>query len=113
MVCGLAFDRPAMGSDFVAGHRLRAVLFLELQSPLAAPLAPLAALLWADDAEIVEFEDADDDSELREDEEFVLWATFRGCRSNLLISSVFIEPPRPLAAPFGPAHPFMVWKLGG
>jgi hypothetical protein len=102
MGCVRAVDSPAMGSDLETGHRLRAVRFLGAQSPLTEPLAPLVEE-EVEEAEMVELLEELEARELRDEDEFVRCACFRGLGSSILerSSMVLKLPPPPLL----PLHP--------
>jgi hypothetical protein len=111
MDCGLAVDRPAIGSALEAGHILRVVRRFGSQLPCTAPLAPL---LCADAADMVEFDEEAEEIELRDEEELVRWACLRG-RSMRETSSALM-PFILLGGPSGAFHPALLlreWKLGG
>jgi hypothetical protein len=112
MDCGRAVDSPAIGSALEAGHMLRPVRRFEFQSPWTAPFAPL---LWPDAADMVEFEEAVEESELNEDEEFDRWACLRGRSIRDTSSADIVLMLKPLL-PLGPLHPVRLlsgWKFGG
>lgn len=101
--CGRAVDKPAVGSAFEGGHRLRAGFFL-VNPSTGAPF------VCTDDAEMVEFEDAD---EAIEEDEVVRCAAFRGM--NIRETSSALMEFMPFGAPLGALHPAreMGWKFGG
>lgn len=97
--CGLAVDRPDMGSDLDAGQRLRTGrLCGGIQPPpFAVAVAPFCC---ADEADTVELVDTCDDSDV---EELDRGAVLRGM--SILDTSSALMVVMPLEAPLAALHP--------
>lgn len=96
---------PETGSVLVAGHNPLGAFFRAAQvEPSAAGAGPTALVC---DDEAVDIVDADEACEESDEDEFERWALFRGI--NILKSSLMGAAP--LGTPLGPLHLF--WKFTG
>lgn len=105
--CGRVVDRPAVGSALPEGH-MPLVGFLRVVHPFESAV-PVVPFVCCDEADNVDW----DEVELREDEELLRWAVFRGPGINILLISSEVIPFKPLCPPLTLFHPGLCWKVRG
>lgn len=107
---GRAFERPAIGSAFEAGHGLLTGFFLLPQPAESALPDGCTPLLCTEEAEAVEL---DDEDEAMDDDELERCTLFLGM--NILETSSALIEFKLFGAPLPVLHPDreIAWKLGG
>lgn len=107
--CGRAVVIPVAASALPGGHMPRGVgFFLATQLP-ASEGGALVPLVCADDAEMV---DVDEAFEAMDEEEFCRWMDLRGPGANILPTSSEFIAPKPLPSELHPSR-VLGWKDKG
>ncbi|KAH9829526.1 hypothetical protein Tdes44962_MAKER09127 [Teratosphaeria destructans] len=100
---------PVLGSAFPGGHNPRVAFFRAAQLPASDEPALVPLVEAADDADMVEVDELDDDTD---EEEFWRWMVLRGpAVENILLTSSEFMAPKPLE--FQPPKRVFGAKLSG